>query len=256
VYYLYAVRIHLSGTCPWIKPHRGIRWGTCDEKSPFRQEEQRAVSGMKTMARSNYEIMRDQMRGEFVKYDQRKMVEKFHLAYDESYLYINFVSRPNRINRRSGVVEWSEDGFVTAHEADYNASMTIYDVLCYSKDDCKLSGKYCPVNMLKGTIKSFTGGGNFFQRDADFFRGRLEELRRACSRLGQPVNLNGDAAFLLYPFSFLPITLQYWEADDEFPANLKFMFDENIQGYMHFETTFFMVSHLLSRIREFVESEG
>lgn len=68
--------------------------------------------------------------------------------------------------------------------------------------------------------------------------------------------MNGDAAFLLYPFSFLPITLQYWEADEEFPANLKFMFDENILSYMHFETTFFMVSHLLGRVRELMENEG
>ena len=205
------------------------------------------------MAQSNYEFMRNQMRGEFIKYNQQKMIEKFHLTYDESYLYIDFVGRPNRVGRCSGVVEWSEDGFVTAHEADYNASMTIYDVLCWSRENCALSGKYCSANMLKGTVKSSAVGANFFQKDADFFQGRLEEMKRACSRLGQPVKMNGDAAFVLYPFSFLPITLQYWEADDEFPANLKFMFDENILSYMHFETTFFMVSHLLGRIRQLME---
>lgn len=128
---------------------------------------------MKTMARSNSEIMRDQMRGEFVKYDQRKMMEKFHLTYNESDLYIDFVGRPNRVGRRSGVVEWPEDGFATAHEADYNASMTIYDVLCDSKEDCRLSGKYCPVHMLRGTIKSSTGGGYFFQLISGFVCQRI-----------------------------------------------------------------------------------
>lgn len=47
------------------------------------------------MAQSNYEFMRNQMRVEFIKYNQQKMIEKFHLTYDESYLYIDFVGRPN-----------------------------------------------------------------------------------------------------------------------------------------------------------------
>ena len=106
------------------------------------------------MALSNYEIMRNQMRGEFTKYDQQKMIDKFQLHYDSDYLYITFVGRANRIDRHTGVVEWSEDGLETTHEADYNASMTIYDVLCWSKDGCKLSGKFCPSKMLKGTVQS------------------------------------------------------------------------------------------------------
>lgn len=207
------------------------------------------------MALSNYEIMRNQMRGEFTKYDQQKMIDKFQLHYDSDYLYITFVGRANRINRHTGVVEWSEDGFETAHEADYNASMTIYDVLCQSKDGYKLSGKFCPSNMLKGTVQSGSLGSGFYQKTTDFFQGRLEALNRACSRLGQPARMSGDTAFILYPFDFLPVTLQYWEADDEFPANIKFMFDENIMDFMHFETTFFMVGHVLKRIRELMDHE-
>lgn len=37
---------------------------------------------------SNYEIMRNQMRGEFVKYNQEKMIKKFSLRNDEGYIYI------------------------------------------------------------------------------------------------------------------------------------------------------------------------
>lgn len=84
------------------------------------------------MTVSNYEIMRNRMRGEFVKYDQEKMIEKFKLDFDEAYLYLSFVCRDYRINRKNGIVEWSEDGFQSVTEGDYNESMTIYDVLCYS----------------------------------------------------------------------------------------------------------------------------
>lgn len=203
---------------------------------------------------SNYEIMRNQMRREFVKYDQSRMISKFSLRNDESYIYIVFLFREYRIDRITGVVEWSEDGFSTSIEADYNESMTIYDVLCYSKDDCCLSGNYCPVNMLKGTVKSSNVGSNMFQKSADGFNGKLKELETVCGIWGEKLDLNGDVAAKLYPFSFLPVIIQYWEADEEFPANLKFMFDENILDYMHFETIFFMMGHIVKRIQDMMET--
>lgn len=204
------------------------------------------------MAVSNYEIMRNQMRGEFIKYDQEKMIQKYSLENDEDYIYLDFVLRHYRINRRNGVVEWSKDHFKTIVEADYNESMTIYDVLCYSKDNCSLSGNYCSVNMLKGIVKSAGTDGNMFQKSADDFSGKRKELEYACSILGKKIDMKGDVAAKLYPFSFLPIIVQYWEADDEFPANLKFMFDENIMEYMHYETIFFMIGHVVSRIKEII----
>ena len=112
---------------------------------------------------TNYEITRNQMRGEFVKYDQENMIRKFSLRNDASYIYINFMSREYRIDRKTGVVEWSENDFSTSEEADFNESMTIYDILCYSKDDCSLSGNFCPVNLLKGTVKTSGSGSNLFQ---------------------------------------------------------------------------------------------
>ena len=202
---------------------------------------------------SNYEIMRNQMRGEFVKYNQEKMIRKFSLRNDEESIYIDFMLREYRIDRKTGVVEWSEDHFATSAEADYNESMTIYDILCYSKEDCRLSGNYCPVNMLKGTVKSGSVGSNLFQKSADGFNRKLKELETVCGIFGEKVDLSGDVAAKLYPFPFLPVILQFWEADEEFPANLKFMFDENILDYMHFETIFFMMGHIVKRIQEKME---
>lgn len=203
---------------------------------------------------SNYEIMRNQMRGEFVKYSQEKMIQKFSLRNDEGYIYIEFMLREYRIDRKTGVVEWSENNFSTSVEADYNESMTIYDILCYSKEDCCLSGNYCPVTMLKGTVKSSGVGSNLFQKSADGFNGKRKELEAVCGIFGEKRNLKGDVAAKLYPFSFLPVIIQYWEADEDFPAYLKFMFDENILDYMHFETVFFMTAHIVKRIEEMMKT--
>ena len=67
---------------------------------------------------NNYEIMKRQMRTEFLKYDQDKMARKFHLRYDADVIYITFIRRLYRVHRTSGNVEWSDDGFAHPHEAN------------------------------------------------------------------------------------------------------------------------------------------
>lgn len=203
--------------------------------------------------KSNYDTMRDLMQVQFLEYDQTHMIEKFQLKYDEAYLYIKFVGRMYRINRRSGKVEWSEDAFQSCTDAGYNEAMSIFDILCYSKDDCRLSGKFCNINELKGTVQSSRAGGSIFFHQTQYFDGKTEELCQACESLGGKKGSVGDVSYCLYPFEFLPMMLQFWNSDEEFPANLKIMWDENILDYVHFETSFFIAGHVLLRIREMME---
>lgn len=205
-----------------------------------------------SQTRSNYETMKIQMQDQFLKYDQSAMIQKFNLRHDKQWLYIRFVQREYRIGRNTGIVEWSDDDFQTTHNADYNEAMTIYDVLCCSKDYCKLSGSFVPVNSLKGTVKTAGGGaGNgLFKNIEQFFDENFDKLKSACEKLqGSPEKV-GDVSYKLRMFDFLPVILQFWQSDDEFPACLKIMWDENILDYMHYETTWFAAGHLLSRLKE------
>ena len=47
--------------------------------------------------------------------------------------------------------------------------------------------------------------------------------------------------------------LQFWDADEEFDAVLKFMWDYNTTDFMHFETMAFATMHLIDRLKEIVE---
>ena len=67
----------------------------------------------------------------------------------------------------------------------FTQSMTIYDVLCYSKDSCSLSGKFCSINMLKGIVKANPPGVNLFQKAADSFNGKVAALDKACESFGE-----------------------------------------------------------------------
>ena len=58
---------------------------------------------------SNYEKTKLSMANVFLQYDQDTMIAKFSLKHDPSWLYLSFVKRIYRINRKSGKVQWSED---------------------------------------------------------------------------------------------------------------------------------------------------
>lgn len=207
------------------------------------------------MAQSNYEITKKKAQGEFLEYDQEHIIRKFQLEHDDDYLYIRFAGRDYRIDRRTGKVEWSEDGFGSAAEAGYDETLSIFDILCYSKDGCCLSGRFGKINSVKGTTRRASAPGNeLFHPSAQYFDHRMGALCLACERLGGIREKVGDVSYRIPVFDFLPVILQFWESDEEFPASLQLMWDENILDYMHFETTFYVASHLLCRLRELMET--
>ena len=203
---------------------------------------------------SNYEIMKRQMQKEFLKYDQNKMIQKFGLQHDADYIFINFIGRRYRVSRTSGKVEWSDDGFATLHEAGYNEAMTIYDVLCYSKDDCATSGAFINMHNLSSVQGgSISPGSGLFQKSEESFDNKDEALAQACEKLNGTKYGKGDVAYKINMFDFLPVVFQFWDSDDEFPASLNLLADKNMLDYMHFETVWFAVSHLITRLREEME---
>ena len=95
---------------------------------------------------SNYEKMKNEMAGAFLRYDQDQMIRRFSLKFDAAYLYLTFVGREYRIDRRSGAVQ--QVCAAGAREADYNEAMTVYDVLCYAKAGCHPAGTFVNINNL------------------------------------------------------------------------------------------------------------
>ncbi len=199
---------------------------------------------------SNYEKMKDQMAEVFLQYDQEKMIQKFELEHDKSYLYLYFIGRKYRIHRLTGAAAWSKDSFQTEEKADYNEAMTIYDVLCYSKEDCRLSHEWVNIDSCSSVQGgSLTKGNQFFGHAAEAFDGKEMAFAAACEKLGGRKINKGDAAYDIDMFPFLPVSLRYWASDEEFPASLQILVDKNILDYMHYETLMFAITHLLYRLR-------
>ncbi len=193
---------------------------------------------------SNHEITKNNTKLLFLEYDQEKMIKKWDLKHDEEYLYIKFVGKPYRINRTNGDVEELDDNGSFVTEAGFSETLSIFDVLCYSKDDCFLSGKFCTVNSLKGIAYTAGPGSGMFDRHAAVVDKNKNILTGFCEKIGGERVSGGDISYKIPVFDFVPSIIRFWESDDEFPAEIKFYWDENILDYMHFETVFFIVGHI------------
>lgn len=206
---------------------------------------------------SNYEITKKRVQKDFLKYEQEKMIHKFALEADEKYLYINFICRSYRIHRKTGYLEWSEDDFETCTEGDFNEVLTIYDLLCDSKENCQGSEDFINLNSLS-TLQSSSkkiGDGLFHGKDK-IFDHQDERFCKVCEKLGGVKAGKGDVAYELPLFDFLPCRIQFWNSDEEFEAQLQVFMDKNVLDFIRYETVWYAVSHLMKRLTEELEKEG
>ena len=56
-------------------------------------------------------------------------------------------------------------------------------------------------------------------------------------------------------FEDLPVVVQLWLGDEEFPPNLRLLWDENALMYLKYETMHFAKGLLLQKIWKAMESE-
>lgn len=199
---------------------------------------------------SNYEQMKHQMAGAFLKCSQDRMVQNFGLKQDELYLYVHFVGREYRINRLTGKVSWSDDLFASEEAAGYNETMTIYDVLSRPGQGCHLAKEWINIESLSPIQGGFLKRGNsLFLGFEQYFDGKSALLSRACEALQGRKAGKGDAAYEIDLFAFLSILLRFWESDEEFPASLQILVDKNVLNYMHYETLMFAITHVLEVLK-------
>ena len=165
------------------------------------------------MARTNnYLIQARQAKARFLTYDQSRLIAKLNLRSDGEYLYVPMLGQTYRISRTSGDMQRQTAGdWVDGNS--YDEVMTLLDLLCDSRED-------------------------------------PEGFRKACLALGGTPLPNGDIAYAIELFDGLPIAVQLWFGDDEFPPNLRFLWDENALMYIKYETMYFAKGMLLSRIEE------
>ena len=201
--------------------------------------------------RDNYRAQLEQAKQTFLHYDQQKLIEKLKLPHDEAYLYPNLLGSRYRIHRKNGDFQRQrEESWVDA--TTHSEVMTLLDLICDSREDRFLAHRW----------KDMVGFGRMFHQNlhetdpwALRFQEDPEALARACTALGGVIFPNGDVAYEMELFDGLPLVLQLWLGDEEFPPRLRFLWDENARMYLKYETMYFAKALLLNRIREYMEHD-
>lgn len=203
---------------------------------------------------SNYEKMKYRAARLFLQYDQETMIRRFGLSHDREFLYIDFFSKRFRINRKTGLAEYQEDRWT---EADFNAAMTIYDLLGYAKEERRLAGEFASVGNLNGMerVASQPGNKELYGKEARLFDSHSELLRQACRTLGGTEEGKGDIAYRIPVFSFMDMRLEFWKSDEEFPAQISLLWDKNILMYLHYETVWYAAGYLLGLLTKMILQE-
>ncbi len=191
----------------------------------------------------NYAIQAQAARQLFLTYDQNPICALPTVTTDPDYLYLNFLSIPHRISRKTGHIfrKTSGDWIPTAA---HGVVLTLYDYLCDAN----------PNRRPEGTFVSMASLGNHVHENLSFFPSSLDHkidrdpdaFRRICLGLNGAEASGGDMSFIIPIFDDLPIHLRFWHSDDEFPPKLDLLWDKNTLQFLRYETTWF-VSGLLRR---------
>ncbi len=192
----------------------------------------------------NYDRMQEQARQLFQTYDREKLRARLSLPEDPAGIPIRFLGEAYLVRASDGEVV---DG--AGEKAPFYAAMSIYDVLCRSERTPVLAGTFVPTMELHGIMGSNSVHEDLNRRDAVFFSGRMEALAAACRALGGTPGSRGDVSFRIPVFDFFPTELRFWEADEEFPAQLQFFWDRNALDFAHYETIWYMAGALTEKLR-------
>jgi len=194
----------------------------------------------------NYRLSRDRAQAFFLKFDQKKIIMDWDLPHDEAWLYTEFLGKSYRICRSSGMVERSWNG----EQAEHGETLSIFDLLCHVGEDKRYSGRYAPVNSLKSRPRAIGVETGFYTKTAVRFDADVERFCRACERLGAEAVDMGDVGYRFPVFQKLSVILKFYRGDEDFPASITLLWDENMLQFVYYETVFYIAGVLLQRISD------
>lgn len=197
---------------------------------------------------SNHEKVCEQWRAEFSGYDPKRIAKILSLKNDEEYLYLPYFRKMYRLCLENGILE-KEEGGAWTEELYFNEAMAVYHLLYYTKDLPTISGKWVPSHTIDGVVSRNPAVPDpLLAPFAQKYTGRMDDLENMCRAAGGVKLETGDVSFEFEAFPWIHLCLVFWDADEDFPAQVQILVDQCVTDFIHYETVGCIISDLLEKL--------
>lgn len=185
----------------------------------------------------------EQWQKTFTDYDPERIQRILQLKSDAEYLYLDYFQKPYRLCLKDGHLEKKEEQ-VWQPELYFNEAMVIYHFLYYTKDMPVISHSWISSQVVDGMVTRRAMADPLLDPFAKCYTGQLEKLKAACEAAGGiPVHI-GDVGYEFEAFPQVHLRLIFWEAEEDYPAQVQVQVDRCILDFVHYETVGCMIADL------------
>ncbi len=179
----------------------------------------------------------------FMQFDQEKMIELFDLEHTDETITVKFLGHTYTINRANA------DCAREDRPADTDEMASIYEYLTLSNTTPMPTGEWKTIAALC-TNTTDTSLGRYIDYLKPF-EGKTDLLKEAFLKLGaHEIDGKGDLNMVLPIFDGIECYFQYWEADDEFPVSLEFLWDSCIVLHYRWSILWNVMTCVCNRLKE------
>ena len=184
--------------------------------------------------------------------------EKLGLIFDGERIFIPFFNRRYLVSN-NGIVD--EAGNRPRNRFDYMVSVILAKYILLCPDRSHYDPEWVAFKDFK-RVSHFTNV-NYFSSDTEraiekYFSGKLNELSRACIKLGGIRHEMSSSYDLAMQFSALPhisLLLLFNDSDDEFPAKCTVLFQKHAEFYLDPESLAMSGTFLASSLKNAVQAK-
>lgn len=198
--------------------------------------------------KDNYEMTLQSAMKRFCSYDMELLSRRVGVTDRGEYLETLFFGMETRMDKKTGCVT------VDGQPADYCEALSVFDWLCDGKTNAMASYDFCPVSSLPGVLVRGQGLLMEAPKLSKEVDNAPDKFRRICTELGGKILNIGDFGAQMDIFPGLPMQLKFYHSDDEFPASITFLWDENILDFVRYETVYYICGtikkHLLHLMQQ------